>query len=127
MEIHYCTRVCSLIGHEVDDFVLILTIDETAWVAEHVGIDIKKWRYAKKCIKLYIHFRDHLKRPLHYNQYVALSSAGDDEIALTNIAYDLEWDWEKATSKVIMEAVKYRMNPTETYAEQTEDEPQTEH
>jgi len=52
----------------------------------------------------------HGKRvPIHYNQYVALSSAREDGDLLERTAFDLDWEWEKTNPKIIRKALQERI------------------
>jgi len=46
--------------------------------------------------------------PVHYNQYVALSSAREGGDLLQRTAFDLDWEWEKTNPKIIQKALQKR-------------------
>jgi len=88
---------------------LIAIIDQTAWVKHHIRIDIKKWHNAKRCNKVYQVLKHGKRLPIHYNQYVALSSAREDGDLLERTAFDLDWEWEKTNPKIIQKALEERI------------------
>jgi len=82
-------------------------------VQHNLGINIKKWQGAKQCIKVYRLFGSYEKKPIHYNQYFALAKVGEVEHDLIAVAYQLDWNWVKATPKDIVKAVQNQLAPSE--------------
>lgn len=95
---------------------LISTTDEKAWVEKHVGIAIQKWREAKRCLQVYNFYEKDMcvrRAPVHYNQYVVLAKAKDNDDLLMNIGDEIDWQWERVTPKNLQKLCSENSRPKE--------------